>query len=344
MHVQTRIDDGHIACVHRRSQPEPCPMFQFMRWLGGGRFGDIHLGRRLKDAKEIVLKLKIEHVIYSILHNRKNKKLDHFPFFHRFEHSVNLNYTEYRDGKSLDSGMDKFNFLAIERLGPDCSKLLDHAKQQELYKKNSHPNQEFNRGLSYTTVVEVGEQLFSALKYMHEKEIIHRDIKPQNILAGRGKDRIRNIFLVDFGVAKRFKEEGKFMKDGIGTRVGSAHYHSINLMYDDASVRDDCISAIYVLVELYKSKLWWEHLHPNNEDEEMCEMKTEYLDEDKWADEFPELVPLCKVLVELHITLFDEMPPYALIKTTFDEMKTSKFYKDQQLDWLIEENGFKKLW
>ena len=107
----------------------------------------------------------------------------------------------------VNSRTQKYDSLAIERLGPDCSKLLDHAKQQELYKKNNHPNQEFNRGLSYSTVVEVGEQLFSALKYMHQKEIIHRDIKPQNILAGRGEDRIRNIFLVDFGVSKRFKKE-----------------------------------------------------------------------------------------------------------------------------------------
>ena len=68
-------------------------------------------------------------------------------------------------------------------------------------------DQEFNRGLSYSTVVEVGEQLFSALKYMHEKGLIHRDIKPENILAGRGEDRIRNIFLVDFGVSKRYKKE-----------------------------------------------------------------------------------------------------------------------------------------
>ena len=88
------------------------------------------------------------------------------------------------------------------------------------------------------------------------------------------------------------------MENGVGTIVGTAHYHSINLMDNVASVRDDCISGIYVLVELYRSQLWWGHLHSKVQKEEMCEMKTEYLDEKKWAAEFPELLPLCKVLEE----------------------------------------------
>lgn len=134
------------------------------------------------------------------------------------------------------------------------------------------------------------------------------------------------------------------MKDGVGLRVGTALYHSINLMEHVASLRDDCISAIYVLVKLYRSELWWEHLHSKEQKEEMNEMKTEYLDEKEWASEFPELLPLCKVLEELHVTAFNEMPPYDFVKTAFEEMKASKFYNDQPLDWLIEENGFKKLW
>ena len=72
MHTQTRIDDGQIAYVQRMSQPEPCPMFKvalivsdessqwvkFEKWLAGGGFGGIHLGTRLEDGKEIVLKVE----------------------------------------------------------------------------------------------------------------------------------------------------------------------------------------------------------------------------------------------------------------------------------------------
>jgi len=158
--------------------------------------------------------LKIEHRIYTKLHNRDSTKLDHFAFFYRFQSEVELAYkfrpdTGIFDGR-LESGRALFNILALEQLGPDLDKILRHAKKTDFCKKNNHLNRR-NKGLSFTTVVNIGEQLFSGLQYLHEKCIIHRDIKPLNICAG-GEQRKHNIFIVDFGLSKAYKQGVKQQK------------------------------------------------------------------------------------------------------------------------------------
>ena len=43
-------------------------------------------------------------------------------------------------------------------------------------------------------------QLFSGIAYCHARRVLHRDVKPQNILL----DRSGNIKLADFGLARAF--------------------------------------------------------------------------------------------------------------------------------------------
>lgn len=75
--------------------------------------------------------------------------------------------------------------------------------------------------LSWREVVLFGTQILRALQHAHEKGVIHRDIKPQNIMLLNDN---KTIKVADFGIA-RFSNKGdtKTMTDGA---IGSVHYIS----------------------------------------------------------------------------------------------------------------------
>jgi serine/threonine protein kinase len=57
-----------------------------------------------------------------------------------------------------------------------------------------------NRGVSTALAVKYGVQLLDALAYMHNSNVIHRDIRPKNIMI----DQCGDCKLIDFGTAKYY--------------------------------------------------------------------------------------------------------------------------------------------
>ena len=73
--------------------------------------------------------------------------------------------------------------------------------------------------LGWELAVDYARQICRALRYAHERNIIHRDIKPQNILL----DNQDHLFVTDFGIAKLYQETSITRT---GVVVGTPEYMS----------------------------------------------------------------------------------------------------------------------
>ena len=102
------------------------------------------------------------------------------------------------------------------------------------------------------TVLELGIQMVSALKHAHQKKIIHRDIKPQNILMTN--DGVLKV--TDFGIAKAVDSSTIV---ATGNAIGSVHYFSPEQAKGKyVNESSDLYSCGIVLFELATKKLPFE--------------------------------------------------------------------------------------
>ena len=103
-----------------------------------------------------------------------------------------------------------------------------------------------NVGLSLDAVISYGRQLFIALSFLHRHDLIHADLKPDNIMATKDSQRIK---LCDFGSCLTPQE----IKETITDHLVSPFYRAPEIIlgctpYDSAV---DIWSAGATLFELF---------------------------------------------------------------------------------------------
>jgi len=112
------------------------------------------------------------------------------------------------------------------------------------------------RKLSLKTVLMVADQVLEILENIHKKGILHKDLKPENIMMGfYGDKESRNVvYLIDFGIANTY--EKKIKPSMMQNFVGTTRFASINAhRYIEGSPRDDLESFGYVMLYLLDGSL-----------------------------------------------------------------------------------------
>lgn len=113
---------------------------------------------------------------------------------------------------------------------------------------------------SLKTTLMLLDQMLTCLEYIHNKGILHRDLKPGNFLLGEGTNSNR-IYLVDFGLARQVKSAPSqdFNRLCVTSNFEGTANFAPCAAHDgfDQSRGDELESLMYAVVSMLKGKLPW---------------------------------------------------------------------------------------
>ena len=105
----------------------------------------------------------------------------------------------------------------------------------------------------------IGMQVLDRLEWIHSKNLIYRDIKPENFMIGINEPNI--IYVIDFRLCKKYRSSktGKHIIPKLSKKFnGNIIFSSSNAIKGkETSRRDDIISLGYMLIFLLKRNLPW---------------------------------------------------------------------------------------
>ena len=170
----------------------------------------------------------------------------------------------YQYGTSTD-----YNVMIMELLGKSLEDLIDQYRM-----------------FSIQTVYILLIQMLEALAFIHDNDIVHRDIKPDNFVMGV-KSKAYNLYVIDFGLSREYRDnDSKQHYPMIKKKklCGTARYASVHaLECYEQSRRDDLESVSYVAVYLIKGELPWQGVKGKTKEEryaKILEMKRRMNEDD----------------------------------------------------------------
>ncbi|KAH7918395.1 casein kinase I isoform delta [Leucogyrophana mollusca] len=205
--------------------------FSLKECLGVGSYGVVYRAQDVISNKEVAIKLEPC--------SRNPSSLEHeFNVLKKLKGGVGF-------PQPIWFGRELSHYaLALDNLGESLHNIFASCSHQ----------------FSLFDVLALGSQLISRLEYMHSRNYIHRDIKPQNILIGRG-DSKHIVFLIDFGIAKEFRDSATCAHIPFHQNhafVGTPAFASINHHLGcESGRRDDVELLAYTLIFLLRGSLPW---------------------------------------------------------------------------------------
>lgn len=282
--------------------------FVLKKRIGSGSFGDIYMGKDLETGEDVAIKL--ESLTAKSPQLRNESKV-----YRILAGAVGVPNMKWY-GIQPD-----YLVLVMDLLGKSVQALFESSKHS----------------FSLKTVLMLADQMISRIQFLHEKNIIHRDIKPDNFVVGIGP-RANELFVIDMGLAKNYlnaktREHIKYREGKALT--GTARYVSINTHLGiEQSRRDDLEGIAYVLIYLLKGSLPWQGIRAATR-----EQKFELIGEKKigtptsvLCSGLPEEFEL--FLKEVRKLEFGDRPQYACYREMFRNLMIKEgMVFDYQYDW-----------
>ena len=208
--------------------------YRIIEKIGSGSFGEIYKGENIRTKEMVAIKMELidsdmkmianESRIYQYLKGSKLEGNTGFPTVKWYGIHENHYY------------------MVMNLLGESLKDL-----------------QKVNTRFSLKMTIHIGIKMLKLLETIHEKGLIHRDIKPDNFLFGIN-EHCNDLYLIDFGLCKRYiYDDGRHipMKQ-TKQMIGSLNFCSIHShLCMELGRRDDLESLGYIMIYLFMGKLEW---------------------------------------------------------------------------------------
>jgi len=223
-----------------------CPKLE----LGHGHYSKVYYGLTKKSFEEIAIKTprRSEALLDYKTEAEILKLLDTKNFYPKV-----YNYL-------LKKGL---NQLELTLMGPTLLDLFN-----------------FSQGFDKITILNIFSNLLPKIKYLSDRNIIHHDIKPENITWGIIKlSEIINrdeLFFIDYGLSINFNDiQNEESGNEINYRKGTLRYMSINSHKNvKSSALDDVESLLYTCLFLANITLPWKNINCVNFNKNKMIMKS----------------------------------------------------------------------
>ncbi|KAJ3121314.1 casein kinase I [Nowakowskiella sp. JEL0407] len=311
--------------------------YKVLKKIGEGSFGIIYEGRNLLNNQPVAIKFEPRKSDAPQLR-------DEYRTYKVLAGSVGIPNVYYFGQEGLH------NILCMDLLGPSLEDMFDLC----------------GRKFSVKTVCMAAKQMLTRVQTIHEKNLIYRDIKPDNFLIGRlprHDETLPNanpadpfsvlanhspqhphpasqIYIVDFGMAKQYRDPKT--KQHIPYREkkslsGTARYMSINThLGREQSRRDDLEALGHVFMYFLRGSLPWQGLKAatnKQKYEKIGEKKQLTVIKDLcegYPDEFGQYLSYVRNLK------FEEQPDYDYLRGLLNKvLQRYGEVDDGVFDWMI---------